>query len=189
MASSSGPVCGPTVSAGVVAQARRRHRRRVAATALAVVATGAGAGLAVTALRGAAPALRTVPPTTLLARAPAVGMACLAPRSCDRVGVAVWLRRPAASVTASVAGHSVSLNLASATPFDAAAARARRLFVGYFHWPRLAGVRIFFAAGPPSQWWAADPAHWPTPAVRIRVESSGRIVETLTRVSLQGGWG
>jgi hypothetical protein len=192
MASHSGALRGPTLSAGVVAAARRRQRRRALATGLAVAAAGVVVGL-VAALRDAppgAPIARTLPAAALLARAPDVGMACLGTGACDRVGVAVWLRQPAESVSATVAGHPVALEWRAASQFNAGAARSRRLFVGYFRWPHLAGVRIFFAAGPPSRWWAANPVDWPVPLVAIRVERRNSAVAlTSARVSLQGGWG
>jgi hypothetical protein len=117
-------------------------------------------------------------------------MACLEGGACDRVAVAVWLRRPAESVSATVAGHPVAMAWRAASQFNPGAARSRRMFVGYFHWPHLAGVRIFFAAGPPSQWWAANPLDWPAPLVAIRIERRNSAVAlTSARVSLQGGWG
>jgi hypothetical protein len=192
MASHAGAVRGPTLSAGVVALARRRQRRRALATALAIAVAGVGGGLASTLRHGpaAAPLARNVASAAVLARSPEVGMACLQARSCDRVGVAVWLRRPAESVSATVAGHPVALDLRAAAQFEPGAQRTRRLFVGYFHWPRLAGVRIFFAAGPPSQWWAANPLDWPAPLVAIRIDQRNAAVAlTATRVSLRGGWG
>jgi hypothetical protein len=192
MSSDPAVLRGPTLSAGVVAAARRRQRRRTLATALTIAAAGLGGGLAATLLSGpaSAPSPRNVAPAAVLARAPDVGMACLVDRACDRVGVAIWLRRGAESVSATVAGHPVALDLKAATQYEADALRTRRLFVGYFHWPRLAGVRIFFSPGPPSQWWAANPLDWPAPRVVIRIEESPTAVAlTATRVSLAGGWG
>lgn len=43
-----------------------------------------------------------------LARPPYVGLACVAP--CTRVGIAVWLRRPATGVGARLAGKSTRLH-------------------------------------------------------------------------------
>jgi hypothetical protein len=192
MAFTAGALRGPTFSAGVVALARRRQRRRALATALIVAVAGAGGGL-VTTLRDGPPAgaiANDVAPAAVLAQPPDVGMACLQARACDRVGVAVWLRRPAESVSATVEGHPVALDLRAAAQFEPDAQRTRRMFVGYFQWPRLAGTRIFFAAGPPSRWWAANPASWPAPLVVIRIAGPNAAVAlTATRVSLQGGWG
>lgn len=192
MAVYPGSIRGPSLSAGVLEAARQRHRRRVLATVAAVASAGAGVGFAFAALSGPGPAAlpREVPAAEALSRAPAVGMACLLPRACDRVGVAVWLRRPANSVSAIVAGHVVALDVADAVPFDATAAHARTMFAGYFRWAGLVGSRIFFSAGPPSSWSATTPAKWPTPRVGIRIDY-GRAGTTATQVSvpLQGGWG
>jgi hypothetical protein len=47
----------------------------------------------------------------LLSRAPYVGVSCRTANSiaCDRVGVAVWLKRPAVGVTATIAGQRLTL--------------------------------------------------------------------------------
>jgi hypothetical protein len=47
----------------------------------------------------------------LLSRAPYVGVSCRRANSipCDRVGVAVWLKRPAVGVSATIAGHTLRL--------------------------------------------------------------------------------
>jgi hypothetical protein len=47
----------------------------------------------------------------LLSRAPYVGVSCRRANSiaCDRVGVAVWLKRPAVGVTATIAGQTLQL--------------------------------------------------------------------------------
>ena len=176
---------------GVIELARRHRRRRLLATATAVATAGIAAAVALTAASGPRPRLASrAAPTAVLARAPAVGMACLTPRACDRVGVAVWLRRPATSVSAIVAGHAVALGTSAAAQFEATAQRGTRtMFVGYFRWPGLAGSRILFAPGPPSAWSPRTPADWPAPTVRIRIRSGDRITTTQTRVQLRGGWG
>jgi hypothetical protein len=175
-----------------VKQARRRHRRRALASIVAIVAAGAGAGLAFTTVHAPSPVRpgATLAPAAVLAQAPDVGMACLGPGACDRVGVAIWLRRPARSVSASVAGHAVSLDVAAAMPFQPSVAAKREMFVGYFRWADLVGVRIFFAAGPPSSWSARTPAAWPTPRIAIRIDYGRRgVAVTELRVPLQEGWG
>lgn len=49
---------------------------------------------------------------TVLSRAPSVGVACRQPNSiaCDRVGLAVWLRRPAVRVIARIDGRALRLH-------------------------------------------------------------------------------
>jgi hypothetical protein len=65
---------------------------------------------------GAPPTRATATPSPeraarLLSRAPYVGVSCRRPNSiaCDRVGVAVWVTRPAAGVTATIAGQRLRL--------------------------------------------------------------------------------
>lgn len=50
--------------------------------------------------------------TNVLARSPYLGVRCPIANSiaCDRVGLAVWLKRPAVSVTATVAGARLNLD-------------------------------------------------------------------------------
>jgi hypothetical protein len=99
-------------------RARRRRRRRAAAAAalpLLVVATVLvlqpdGSNRA---RKPPRPQPLGVRPQTVLARVPYVGVACVGhPNSiaCDRVGVAVWLLRPARRVTATIGGRSVVLD-------------------------------------------------------------------------------
>lgn len=47
----------------------------------------------------------------VLARAPYMGVACPTPNSiaCDRIGLAIWLKEPARTVTATIAGHHLRL--------------------------------------------------------------------------------
>lgn len=180
------------VRLGVIELARRRRRRRLLETAAVAAAAGVAAAALLTTDPGPPSQLarHAVPAAAVLGRAPDVGMACLTPRACDRVGVAVWLRRPATSVSAIVAGHAVVLETSSAAQFEAPAQRGTRtMFVGYFRWSGLVGSRIFFTAGPPSGWSAKTPADWPTPTVRIRIADGDRVTTTQTRVPLQGGWG
>jgi hypothetical protein len=51
------------------------------------------------------------PAARLLSRTPYVGVSCRRPNSiaCDRVGVAVWVKRPAVGVTARIAGRRLQL--------------------------------------------------------------------------------
>ena len=50
--------------------------------------------------------------TELLSRDPYMGVSCRIPNSfaCDRVGLAVWLREPAARVEAAIAGRELELD-------------------------------------------------------------------------------
>ena len=58
------------------------------------------------------PAPTVVAASTVLSRPPYMGVRCPGANSirCDRVGLAVWLKRPAGSVTATIAGAPLVLN-------------------------------------------------------------------------------
>jgi hypothetical protein len=171
----------PKVHLGVIDDARRRQHRRWA---------GIGAGLAVVAValvlvldrpavdHPAAPARATgiVPPSKLLSRDPYMGVACSAPNStaCGRVGLAVWLKRPAKAVDAEVNGHHLSLKL------EMWATRRASPFVGY-----LRGAQANFRL--PEHWEGQPPRDG---LVRLRIDyGRGRSVETRVRVELSPGWG
>jgi hypothetical protein len=53
-----------------------------------------------------------VAPATVLSRSPYTGVACPQPNAiaCGRVGLAIWLKRPAISVNATIAGQALELN-------------------------------------------------------------------------------
>jgi hypothetical protein len=102
-------------------EARRRARRRRLAYATAAAAALACGSAAFVVLDGGrsddgsdrAPDRPVVAPGLALARTPYLGVSC--PRAndigCDRVGLAVWLRRPAARLTATVAGRRIAMRL------------------------------------------------------------------------------
>ena len=133
LASSSGEtsklpgVPRPTVralAAGVIETARRRQRRRRLRLALALaLAIAIGAALA-NSLRGAqhtanvngrpVRGLPLLAPAAVLSQSPYMGVACPQPNAtaCDRVGLAIWLKRPAISVNATIAGQPLKLDWA-----------------------------------------------------------------------------
>jgi hypothetical protein len=89
-----------------------RHAALIASAALLAV----GCGAQTAADQPARPATTRsgpppVPASRLLSEAPAVGVACRRPSSiaCDRVGVAVWLKRAAVGVTVTIAGKRLRL--------------------------------------------------------------------------------
>lgn len=124
---------GPTLSLGVIDEARRRHLRRRRAVLLTAAALAA-AGAAVAANdspRLPARSITIVAPAALLAKPPTLSVACeLGTPSCDRIGVYVVLRHRAVSVRAVLDGHAVTL---------AGAGRAR-VFAGYISDARLVNV-------------------------------------------------
>ena len=172
----------PKVHLGVIDDARRRQHRRWA---------GVGAGLAVIALALAlvldrpagerpasppAPPAHGVPPGKVFSQSPYMGVSCSIPNStvCDRVGLAVWLKRPAKAVRAEINGHYLSLK------FQPWATRRASPFVGY-----LRGARANFRL--PEHWEGQPPRDG---LVRLRIDyGRGRSVETRVRVELSPGWG
>jgi hypothetical protein len=56
---------------------------------------------------------RAAAPRLALAQTPAIGVSCKLPNdiSCDRVGVAVWLKHPTSSLSVSVAGRPVKMRV------------------------------------------------------------------------------
>ena len=113
-----------------------------------------------------------------------MGVACRFAPSCDSVGLAVWLRRPAAAVSATIAGHSLRLTVTTAYPRPG----ARATFVGYLRSYRLiTRVPLLVGAGPTT--WDTD-GDWPSAHVQLRIDyGHGRIVLTRLDVPLQPGWG
>ena len=110
-----------------------------------------------------------------------MGVSCRKPNSirCDRVGLAVWLERPAESVTAVIAGRRFALE-------DAEAGRRPRMFVGYLRPAGLADgpLRVPFTAGGR---WTGEGAV--TPRVRLWIRAGGRIATTSLRSRLRAGFG
>lgn len=176
--------------AGVIARARDHRRRRMLAIAAAAVVAGAAAGFASSALTGSAPTVQppqAVSSDELLAQTPYLGITC-ANTGCDSLGLSVWLRRPALSVTALVAGQRFRLDIRDAVQYYPALARQRRMFVGYFH-ARSLFSKLHVATGPFVNWWANPRTDWPNPTVQIRVDyPDGRAVTTRLIVPLQSGW-
>ena len=136
---------------------------------------------------GAAPPPRHAAPDVVLARAPYLGVACRVPNafSCDRVGLAVWVRRPARSVRARVAGRAVQLDdRAWSGPNQGG---PRRMFAGFL---RPAGLldgplRITADDGP-ARWIGRRPV---AARVELRIAyGSEETVLTALRVRLAPGW-
>lgn len=171
----------------------------IAAVALVIIASGSGQNTG----SGAVSSNDTVvPPSAVLARPPYMGVNCPVPNSiaCDRVGLAVWLRRPATSVTATIAGARLALN--TGNQLTDSLGRRSRAFDGYLqpagivsrlrvrpvsrnvlaiqdgHTRVIAGPKMWFGEGEPSA------------RVQLTIRyGSGQIVVTHLRVSLNAGWG
>jgi hypothetical protein len=179
------------VTFGVIAGARARQRRRHVAILAAAICLGVGVGLA--AVRSGSPhasapmvaATANVAPAAVLSRTPVMGVACPR-RSCDWVGLAVWLRTPAVAVSATIAGQPIQLEATNAYSRAGAAAT----FVGFLHrYQRVTSTRLD-VGDRPTTWDVASDVRWPQEEVQLRIRStSGSLVLTRLRVTLQPGWG
>jgi hypothetical protein len=99
---------------------RRRRYRQFALAVLAAVAIAALVWLTIPHGSGSSPGVSTprpprpdvVAPSRVLSQSPNLGVACPVANSiaCDRVGLTVWLKRPAVSVTATIAGAPLVLD-------------------------------------------------------------------------------
>lgn len=183
--------------AGVIdeAWARWRRRRLVAVTAaLAITAVALGASLSShrspTAPTDSGPV--RVAPSVVLSRTPYMGVVCPVANStaCDRVGLSVWLRRPAVAVSATIAGRPLILDTRQARPYLAPGQRDRTMFTGYL---QPAGIVTRLQVIPddsPIRWWAPSPTNAPSPPVELRIDYGiGRRVVTKLDVPLEAGWG
>ena len=111
-----------------------------------------------------------------------MGVACHA-GACDSVGLAVWLRRPAVSVSATIAGHPFGLTTWQARTFTPST--PRKMFVGYLTPLRL--ITHMRLVGPPSAW---PTTNSPSPLVSLHIiYRGGRVVTTRLRIPVQPGWG
>ena len=189
---------------------RRRHRMLgVAALAAATIAgivavianvsSGSSEGRLGMARSNAA----VVPPSAVLSRPPYMGVSCPVANSiaCDRVGLAVWLKRPAVSVTASIAGARLTLD---GSDMQSSVPRApRRAFDGYvqpagivsrLHVRPVAGDVVYSKHGHVHvalrhQMWYGEGNTAPAPVQLTIQEVDGRSVITHVDVSLSAGWG
>lgn len=194
------PASPPILRAGVIGEARRRHRRRqllqvtaslvVVATVLLVQTHGRGpadrpGGPATGGDLASLPAFK--PAGAVLSQQPYLGVSCPAPNSiaCDRVGLAVNLRRRAVSVSATIDGWPVRLDHRGDLP--ASPGRKRTEFDGFL---QPAGIVRHLHVTPdgPAQWYG-DSAPAPI-VIRLRIDYGGRNeVVTHTTIPLSTGWG
>ena len=120
---------------------------------------------------------------------PYMGVACPVPNSiaCDRVGLAVWLRRPAVSVAATVAGVIIHLHTGPRNPAYRTNRPVRAGFGGYLQ-PAGLGSKFHMKTTPGEPLWFGERP--PTPLVRFRIDyGDGNVVATHERVMIMAGWG
>jgi hypothetical protein len=176
---------------------RHRRRRAIASSAVAasaalilVLAYSGGGG---TAAPGPPGGIRepsgtiVESPSAVLSQSPYMGVRCPVANSiaCDQVGLAIWLKHPARSVTASIDGRRLAMDrfgdrLTSST-------RPRTAFDGYL---RPAGITssMHVRPVPGTRLWLGDPT--PSAAVWLLIDyGSGRHVATHLQVPLMAGWG
>jgi len=197
------------LAAGVIAKARRRQqRRRIRLLTALVLAIAMGAAVA-NSLRGAQhsstvsrapiPEAPVVAPAAVLSRSPYMGVACPQPNAinCDRVGLAIWLKRPAISVNATIAGRALKLDRFGEEP-RVAIRKPRTAFDGYL---QPAGLTTLLHVKP-TEGPSIDPRcgcrvgpiwygrNAPEPVVELHIEYPNHSrVATQLHVGLAAGWG
>jgi hypothetical protein len=186
-------------NAGVIDAARRhQRRRRLVVTVACAASIGVGVGASVVLGGSSTPRPGTpahgsavnVTPAAVLAGSPYMGVACRVPNStvCDRVGLAVWLRRPAVAVDATIAGRPLKLDdpLWSAKPHHG----RRAMFAGFVQPAGLVDDLHITADPGPLRWWAPSNGNAPSPRVSLRIDyGNGKTLVTQLDVYLSAGWG
>lgn len=187
---------------------RRRHRAIGVAAFATVVAAALAAGLASGGVgfsnSGSAPAI-SVAPWTVLAGAPYMGVNCPIANSiaCDRISLAVTLKHPATSMTATIAGAELPMDYrgdvryrgeSPRTEFDGSLQPAG--IVSRFHVKPVEGTVVYTSRGHlrvvmRHQMWFGNGRDHPAgvPVLLTIHQPGGRTLITHTSVDLSAGWG
>jgi hypothetical protein len=173
------------------AEARRRARRRRIALAAVAVAVAAAVILWPGSHGSHAPRPAAVPtvPAKLVVENSYLGVACPTPNriGCDRVGLAIWTKRPFRSIRATIGDRSFAL---SDTEWSGHPRHGlRRLFVGFLH-PAGFWEKGPLAVRPDSRggrFIGSTPVSAPVHLVITRADGSRRA--TTFTLSLSPGWG
>lgn len=176
---------------------RRRRRRRLVLGGAALALAALLAVLVYASRRGPAPApvsgglrqpaeVTRLSPGAVMAQPPYMGVRCPIPNSiaCDEVGLAIWLKRPARAVTASIAGMPLAMNRFGDELITST--RPRREFDGYL---QPAGIvsRLHVHTGGGNIWLGEGA---PSPVVWLLIDyGHGHYALTHLRVMLSAGWG
>ncbi len=116
-----------------------------------------------------------------------MGVSCHTPNSiaCDRIGLTVWLARPA-NVTATIAGAPLSLNDPTWSYVAYQSGIPLYVYAGFLHPAGLmTRLRVVPIGG--TTWLGGNA---PSPLVRFRVDyGRGDVVISQEHVSLHAGWG
>jgi hypothetical protein len=188
---------------GVIDEARRRRRRRNAYGAVLLV-------LLLTALAADRVGQHSTPPTpfagwprhdgslpataspgAVFAEPPYLGVACHAANSvaCERVGLAVWLRRPAIAVSAAIGAHTFPLDLHGEQ--RGPVGRASTEWAGFLHAASLFSGSL--TVYPHEGFWAGNNGRHPEAQTTVRFlvhYADGQEVQvTAPNVSLRAGYG
>lgn len=185
------------VDAGVIKEARRRQRRRRATVALMMLLVGIGVvvafGRSGQPLRPTQPAARQPSPVlaldngALFSQPPYMGVACGVPSSiaCDRIGLTVWLRRPARAVTATIADRTFRLD--DPTWSGARHHGQRTVFAGFLQ-PAGITTRLGVTTEQGTYWDGSGDG--PDPLVVLTITQPGQpATEAWVNVHLMAGWG
>jgi hypothetical protein len=179
------------------ARLRARRRRTRAAIGLALAVAAAGVVIAVLSSGGGSPARRgevvpvAVRPKRILVRQPSMAVACHRANSiaCDRVGLAIWLRRPARAVSATIAGKPLTLDYQFCCFPQPHPPAIRRQFMGFLYRAGLRGpgpLAVQVENGH-NRWTGVHPVD---AAVRLTITyADGSQQTTALRVELNPGWG
>ena len=194
----------------IIEEAWEHRRRRHRTLGVAALATGATAAIVIAAVGPGSPSGSSGPArpavvaaSTVLSRPPDIGVRCPVANSiaCDRVGLAVWLKHPALSVTATIAGAPLALN--HRDEFLWPGDPPRTSFAGYL---QPAGIVSRLHVRPVEgnvvnrrhdhdrvtvrrHMWFGE-GNTPPAAVRLTIhDPGGRTVVTHVKVELSPGWG
>ena len=189
---------------------RRRYRRLVlgaltagAIAALVSLTTSGGSGSTAGRSAPLPPRPEVVAPSRVLSKSPYLGVNCPIANSvaCDRVGLAVWLKRPAVSVMATIAGAPLALNWFGDERLSLPV--AHREFDGYLQPAGIVsrldirpvqGNEVLTEHGRTRvivshQMWFGD-GNARSPLIRLAIHyTNGQTTITQLRVGLAAGWG
>jgi hypothetical protein len=175
-------------------QKRRQRRVLIALTALLGVAGVLAASTATDSPPRPAsvgiqapPGAVAVAPAAVFSQDPYMGVHCRAANSitCDRIGLALWLKRPALAVTATINGRTLAMNRFGDRLVSPG--RPRTEFDGYL---QPAGLRTSLGVRPiaGTDLWNGDPTPYPMVWLLINYGAGHRVLTHL-RVPLAAGWG
>lgn len=173
---------------------RQRRRRRAIVWIVLVLWGVAGLSYDVLRPRSMPPAGPQEPggtlaqsPSVVFSQPPYMGVRCSVPNSiaCDQVGLAIWLKRPAYSVTASIDGRAFAMNRFGDQLISQR--RPRTEFDGYL---RPAGIvsSMHVHPVPGTSTWLGDPTPLASVWLLINYGHSGYVTTHLD-VPLMAGWG